>query len=74
MTKTFGYLPVKRHGIRETTMYQTYYWFNKPGETIVLCLSCGGERSDSPTEEFNWEDSYPETPLQCSDCGELIGE
>jgi hypothetical protein len=55
-------------------MYQKYYWFNKPAETVILCLECGQERSDTPTEEFNWEDTYPETPLLCDDCGKTIGE
>jgi len=55
-------------------MYQTYYWFNKPGETIVYCVSCANDLSDNPDNEFNWEDSYPETPLLCDNCNELIGE
>lgn len=55
-------------------MYQTYYWFNKPSETIVLCLECANKRTDNPTKDFNWEDTYPETTFLCSDCGKDLSE
>ena len=50
-------------------MYETYYWFNKPSETVVLCVNCANERTDNPNEKFKWEDTYPEMTLLCNDCG-----
>ena len=53
-------------------MYQTYYWFNKPSETVILCKNCANKKTNNPDKKYNWEDTYPETTLLCKNCNTEI--
>jgi hypothetical protein len=45
-------------------------FFNKPGETIFVCVSCANER-DIPEENAIMYDEGPQY-MECYDCGSVI--
>ena len=47
-------------------------WFNKPSETVFVCVPCANDRGLSEDHALMYDDAEDLRPLDCDDCGTAI--
>jgi len=47
-------------------------WYNKPSQTIFLCVSCGNNRELSKKHAIMYDEMADVDYMECYDCGDTV--